>query len=98
MFEPMTARPVTPICAVPVFASDELMSSPLRLENIGSLRSHCGTADMDPPWVIGFPQLRRSQRLNSRCNSVSHGTASATVGTHKTAAAVRYAAAESTRL
>src|SRR5690242_12862474 len=33
MLEPITARPVTPICALPVFASDELMFSPLNLEN-----------------------------------------------------------------
>jgi hypothetical protein len=28
-FEPITASPVTPICAVPVFESDELMCAPL---------------------------------------------------------------------
>src|SRR6201990_968770 len=59
-FEPMTASPVTPICAVPVFESLEswaLMSSPLRLENFCYTVSvtlwHSGVLvrQRDSPWA-----------------------------------------------
>src|SRR5947209_18208131 len=103
MLETVTSRPVTPSCAVPVFYSDELMFSPLKLENScpmlsQAVPSHCGTAVAYPPGGLGFSAHTGRYRLNRRCSSVSHGTASATVGTTSTAAAVREAAPASISL
>ena len=66
----MTARPVTPICAVPVVGVAE--------------SSHADSLSL---FGCGHRQIQKggasSRAMNSRCSSVSHGTASATVGTHQ---------------
>src|ERR1700709_861358 len=78
MFEPMTASPVTPICAVPVlefdWLSDELMSSPLRLDNFCYMVSvtlwHSGVGapprdapgaalEVEQPLQLGEPRHRQ---------------------------------------
>src|SRR6185312_4233035 len=72
MLLPITARPVTPICAVPVVSAAGGV--------IGCLS--CS---------IVAQRFFADYEMNSLCSSVSHGTASAIVGTTSTAVAARYA-------
>ncbi len=71
--DPITARPVTPIWAVPVVSecADVLMRTAFRC------------------FVVMGLSAGYHYAVNSRCNSVSQGTASASVGTTRTAVAAR---------
>src|SRR5690242_5150124 len=85
MFEPITARPVTPICAVPVVPV-LVMQQPfvVLLSQNAFLPPALSRHQPQPP--------------NNRRSSVNQGTATATVGTTSTATAARYAVTASRTL